>query len=228
MARLPRVGGLFDPNLELIMELEPDLVVVRGSNQSVHKMCSDRGIDMYSDPTERLEDVFVAIDELGARLACEESAATLKSRMRDELAAVRDAVRGVQRARVLFVVGRRTADAPAGVTTVGPNTFINDLLCIAGGENVFGDVDADYPDVSLEAIVAAAPDVIIEAQPESEPSDELTADVRQTWRRLKSLPAVATGRIFVITDDNVLIPSPRMARTARRMAALLHPEIEFD
>ncbi len=228
VTRLPRVGGLFDPNLELIMELAPDLVVMRGSNQSVMKMCADRGIDIYNDPTERLDDVFVAIDELGERLDRAGAADALKSRIRGELDAVRNAVRGAPRPGVLFVVGRRAGEVPAGVTTAGPGTFIDDLIRITGGENVFGSLDAEYPDVSLEAIVAAAPDVIIEAQPEAEASAELTQRVMDVWRRLRSLPAVETNRIYVITDDNVLIPSPRMTETARRLAGLLHPEIDIE
>lgn len=228
VAVLPKIGGQFDPDLEGIVRLQPDLVVLRGGNHEVEQLCAAQHITIYKDPTETLGTLHDAIRGLGQTLERSEAAEAVIRRMQDRLKAVAGAVAERPRPRVFVAISRRDPDSLAGVLTASDRTFMGELITMAGGENVFGRVQMDYPEVSPEAIVAAAPEIIVEAMPEAEPDLLLSERVRTAWRRLGPVPAVSAGRIHVLTDDNTLIPSPRVVEVVAKLARLLHPEAVID
>ncbi|MFH1416675.1 MAG: helical backbone metal receptor [Planctomycetota bacterium] len=225
---LPKVGGLFDPDLEAVLRLRPDLVVMRGENKELRRLCADVCIPIYEDSTEDLSDIFRTIDELGQLLGRRERAEQLTHEVRSELNRIARAVLGRPRPRVLFVVGRRSPDSLAGIITASNGTFVQEMIEYAGGENVFANLAIAYPEVSLEGILAARPEVVFDAMPESEPSDALDARIKAQWRQLGSFPAVEHDRIHVLTDDALLTPSHRVVGTVARLAKLLHPEADLD
>lgn len=227
LAALPRVGGLFDPDLEAIVRLQPDLLILRGRNATLERLCADKNIAVYLDPTERLADIHTTIGRLGEMLGCASAAGKLQQRMRDRLDRIAAAIAGRPRPRVFITIARKP-DSLADILTAGRGTFVDEIVTLAGGENVFAHVAMNYPQISLEAIVAAAPDVIIEAMPEAEPSDELLDGTPRLWQQLGPVPAVRNGRIFLLTDDHALIPSPRVVEIIAKIAGWLHPEVELD
>ena len=227
LADLPRVGGLFDPDLELILRLNPDLLVLRGHNPELERICKDRGIRLHYDPTEAYEDIFTAIRQLGEILGRPEEAAELASEIRARIAKIETAIKGRPRPRVFFSYAIERGSL-AHVATAGKNTFIDKIITIAGGENVFGSLDVPYPEVSLEDILAARPEVILEAMPERTPTRELRERIMRRWQDIGPIPAVAEGHIHIMTEDHLLIPSPRVVDTIERVARLLHPEVSFD
>ncbi len=227
ISKLPRIGGLFDANLETILRLQPDLVVLRGHNQSVEQLCADNRIQLYFDATERFEDIYRTLRELGAILDRREEAAAVETKMRDRLGRVESAVSGQPRPRV-FMTLARNPESIASIMTGARGTFIDEMIVRAGGENVFADLGMDYPSVSLEAILVAKPDVIIEAMPEVKLTPAVEADIRRQWQELAPIPAVKTGRVFILSDENCYIPSPRIVDMVAKLARLLHPEVEID
>lgn len=224
---LPRVGGLFDPDLEAIVRLHPDLLVLRGRNDDLERLCRDRGIRIYQDPTERFDDIYRTLHELGDLLDRRAAADTAERDLRRRLDRIAAAVAGRPRPRVFLTIARNP-DSLANILTAGRRTFVHEVITCAGGDNVFADLVMDYPQVSPEAILAARPDVIIEAMPESEPSPELSARVKALWAGLGPLPAVRQDRVFVLTDDNALVPSPRIVDVIARVARWLHPDADID
>lgn len=225
--KLPRVGGLFDVNLEAILRLHPDLIVLRGRHNGVEQLCASGGIRLFRDRTESLADIFATLGELGEVLDCRAQAATAQRAMRDRLSAIAKAVEGRPRPRVLMTLARN-ADAISSVMVGGKGTFVDDMITAAGGQNVFGDLSAAYPSVAQEAILVARPEVIIDAMPEVKPTAELEAKARRQWRELGPLPAVESGRVFLLCDENATIPSPRIVNVIAKLAKLFHPEAVID
>ncbi|HWL93005.1 MAG TPA: helical backbone metal receptor, partial [Phycisphaerae bacterium] len=175
---LPRVGGLIDPNLERILLLKPNLIIARGKMREVEKLCEANQIALYHDPTESYDDIFRTIRELGDLLSRHEQAAALTQQITERVDRVTERIAGKTRPRVLFTTDR-PLDSLARVTTCGRNTFVDEIIRRAGGENVFGRVDVAYPEVSLESILVARPEVIIEVMPSSKREiTELTESVR--------------------------------------------------
>ena len=225
--KLPRIGGLFNPDLEAIVRLEPDLIVLRGRSEPLERLCADRHIRIFLDPTEDLDDIYTTIHELGVILDRRKAAKMLQRDMRRRLDRITAAVAGRPRPRVFMTIARKP-DSLAGILTASEGTFVHEIITRAGGENVFADSAVAYPQVSPEAILAAQPDVIIEAMPEAEPSRALEGKIRDVWRGLGPIPATRNDRVYVLTDDNALIPSPRVVDVIARLARWLHPQADWD
>ena len=227
LAALPRVGGLFDTNLEAVLRLQPDLLIMRGRNDALERLCADRGIRVYHDPTETFDDIYGTLHELGDLLDRRAAADAIERDMRRRLERITAAVAGRPRPRV-FITLARNPDSPANILTATKRTFIHEVIALAGGENVFADLAMDYPQVSPEAVLAAKPDVIIEAMPEAQPTPELTQTVRALWRKLGPIPAVENDRVYLLTEENALVPSPRIVDIVARVARWLHPDANID
>ena len=226
LSDLPRVGGLYDPDLEQILSLEPDLLITRGASAALARLCSDNGIELYEDPTDTLSDLFRAIEEIGSRLGLPTQAEDLATRTRAELDQVRQRV--ADRPPVGVLLTMRRLGPIRSIYTVGRGPYLNDLLEIAGGRNLFSNIDLPYPEVGGEQVLAAAPEVIVELMPgeDYDESDRLAAI--EQWRALGPIPATASGRVHLVTADYAQIPSPRITLLARLLAGYLHPEVVGD
>ena len=221
--QLPTIGGQRDPNLERIVGLHPDLLILRGHNDVVEKLCRELAIPVYHDPTNTLDDLFVTIGELGRMLQRQSQAEELIDSMRRSLDDVRQRVRRHDPVRVLFVVSR-SPDRLANVFVVGGESYLASLIEIAGGVGVFNDSAMDYLEVSPEAILSVRPEVIIDAMPGQVLDSAQRATLVAHWKTLGSIPAVRNGRVIIVTDNYVTIPSPRIAVLAQDLAGWLHGE----
>ncbi|QOJ03151.1 MAG: ABC transporter substrate-binding protein [Planctomycetia bacterium] len=225
--KLPRIGGLFDVNLELVLRLQPDLIVLRGDHRAVQELCERNRIPIYRDRTNTFDDIFQTLGDLGELLDATDRAEQIAAAMHERLAKIESALAPLPRPRV-FVTLSRNPDTLAAVMTAGQNTFVDEIIRRAGGINVFADASLDYPQVSPEAVLAARPDVIIECMPEVAITDALRDKVVKTWRPLAQLPAVASGRIHLLDLPHALIPSHRVVDTVAAVARILHPEAKLD
>ncbi len=217
--RLPKVGALLDPDLERILTLEPDLVVVYASQVDLIAQLRHAGIGAFQYRHGTLADVMTIIRELGARTGVAANAAALVARIERRLDAVRDRVRGRPRPRTLIVFGREPLTL-RNLSVNGGIGYMHDLVGIAGGEDAFADVRRESVQASTEAVLARAPDVIIELRAKA-PRD-LDRE-RRAWSILPSVPAVRNRRVAFLVGDEMVVPGPRIAEAAERLAAALHP-----
>lgn len=219
----PRVGGLSDPDLELITALRPDLLVMRGRNDALERLAEALKFSIYRDETDTLAGIEQCLRDLGEKLGLKKEGESKAQEFRDRIRAVRHRVSGKPKPRVLVTVSRQP-DRLANILTTGRGTFLDEMIDAAGGINVFGNLDMPYPQVSPEAILAQQPEVIIELLPEVELTQTVTWGMLTQWKNLGSIPALTNKRIHFVNDDNCLIPSPRYAEVIEKIAALLHPE----
>ena len=117
--------------------------------------------------------------------------------------------------RVLFV-----ADHDPFIVA-GGTSYVGSLIELVGGVNVAGDIDAPYPALSLESILARRPEIIIEGGRGGAGANE---KARRFWTRFPDLPAVREGRVVGLPSDAVNRPGPRLPQALRELEALLHPE----
>jgi iron complex transport system substrate-binding protein len=220
-----KIGGMFNPNRERIIALQPDLVIIQGQHDSVAKFCRKQGIRLLSVEIDRLKDIPAAIFSLGQELNAESQAAKLAKEVKDGLDAVKAKIQGLPTRKVFLSLAHTPGDL-TGLMTTGPRTFLHELIEIAGGENIFADAAGTYPQISKESLIKRQPEVLIEALPGGI-SDRKLRLLRKDWGRLSMLPAVRKGNIHFLTDDFLLIPSVRITQTARRFAEIIHPEA-FD
>ena len=118
-----------------------------------------------------------------------------------------------------------TNDPSRDLYAVGRGTFLNELLTIAGGENVLPDTMAKYPKISKEYIIAKSPEVIIEVGPKSNLSNEEIKVRKKTWGKYSTLRAVKDDRLYFIGADYILIPGPRLLNILDDFTRTIHPDL---
>jgi len=210
-ARLPKLGGLFNPNLERIVSLKPDLAVLLPSQRDLAEKLRRFDVESVLIGVESLADVERAFHTLARRCNVPEAGDRLASEWKAALAP--RPLPG--RPRVLLSVGRQ-AGRLADILVAGPGTFLDELLARLGAVNAFADAPILYPQVSLEEVVARAPDVILELRAETVPPEVAQALVLD-WQDLPRIPAVQRQRIGVVGGDYVLTPGPRLPRLYAEM-----------
>jgi iron complex transport system substrate-binding protein len=224
---LPRVGGYVNPNLERLLALRPDLVLLHGKHEKVDAFCRKHGIRVVHVVMDSLASVFTAITQLGEVFECPERAADLSGAIRRDLEALRRKVSAYKHPRV-FVCLWRSSGGLSGLGTAGKDSYVGEILEAAGGEGIFEDVAVPYPEVSKESLMKRQPEVILELRPGEEISHEQKKALVSDWQVLRTVPAVKSGKIHILTEDCLLVPGPRMALAAQAMARVLHPKMMGD
>ncbi len=221
VSKLPRVGALIDPDVERILSLRPDLVAVYGSQANLRAQLARANIPLYVYAHAELADIPVTMKTLGARVGRAGEAQSTAAAIEARIAAVRTRVAGRSRPRTVIVFDRESL-ALRGIYASGGFGFIHDMVNAAGGENIFADVNQQAVQATTELILARRPEVILELR-----GEPLAANVRPkeiaVWQALGSLPAVRTGRVYLIDRQLTVIPGPRVAEAIEVIARTLHP-----
>lgn len=221
-AHVPDLGEGFPPVVEAVAGARPDLVVLYHSagNAPAAERLRTLGIPVLRLRTDRLADVARSARLLGravnARRAGDSVAAALEAELAAEHAA---AARGqAERVPVLLLAW----DQPA--IALGAGSFASELVELAGARNVFADLAAPSAPVSLEAIAARSPAVIVLAG-----SEMPGLERRPEWR---ALPAVRGGHVVRLTESSSNRPSPRAPQAVRslrvQLASLTDPTSPGD
>ena len=205
-ANASSVGTVLDPSIERIVDLEPDLVIAWADADVVRERLAKTSIPTYSARFERITHGASNIRRIGTLMGAGAAADSIAKQIERDL----DQVRGhyAQRKPVSVLYLLQTEP----LWTAGPNTFVSDLIEIAGGRNIFKDLRTQWSQISLEAVVVRQPDVIVVAQPKNS-------------RRIPNrLLGVRTQRIYFVDSDAFNSPTTNVASNARLLANLLHPE----
>ena len=218
---LPIVGDARDLNVEKVLTLAPDLAVFNTSQARFYDRLTSAGIRCLAPRMETVAEVFSVIDLLGREFTAEGEAAAFAARLRAELEAVGGAARGAERVRVL-VTFPDTLGGGGEVLVVGRETFVDELIDLAGGTNVVG--SSGYPRASIETAVKWAPEVILISAPGDIAPGKTDEAYRSTWTRWESIPAVRDGRVVVRREPYLTIPGARMGQATLLMLRVLHPQ----
>ncbi|HVI97228.1 MAG TPA: helical backbone metal receptor [Anaeromyxobacter sp.] len=216
VAALPRVGGFLDPNPEAILALSPDLVLWvtdGGALPAVRRLAELSAASRHPFPILALDvvsvaDVLATPRVVGEALGAPDAGARLSRELEATIDGVRRRAERLPRRRALFVVGREP------LVVAGPGSFPDELLRIAGAENVVKG-SRPWPVYPLEKAVADDPDVVVDAALR-EPAEGI--------RRLAAIPAVRRGAVVRLPDDDLLRPGPRMVHGVEDLLVALHPE----
>lgn len=210
-AAVPVVGGFSDPSVEKIVSLEPTLVCgERGpAGPELPGRLESLGIATFfpeMDDTTAIGNAFV---ELARRLGVTEQGERAKGTLESDIDRVRKDVASLSRQRVLFVFDWQP------IVAAGPASFPDQLLRIAGGENVVKEGEK-YPRLGAEAVFALDPDVIVDG------SGHGAAEPTGPSASLASLRAVKAGRVRALASAAALRPGPRLGAGIQELARLVH------
>jgi iron complex transport system substrate-binding protein len=225
--KLPKVGGYINPNLERITALRPDLVIVRGKYEKVDKYCRSRGIRIVHVNMDNLTSIYQGIYELGRIFGKLEKAQDLCAAIRNQLEKVSREAARYPRQKVFVCLGRAPGSL-SSIYTAGRPSFITEILKVAGGDNIFEDVKQPYPEASKESLIRRAPEVILEMRAGEKISESRRRQIIDDWKILGGVPAITKERIYVLTEDFLLVPGPRVGIAASFLLETLQAEIKSE
>ncbi|MCP4198962.1 MAG: ABC transporter substrate-binding protein [Proteobacteria bacterium] len=222
--KLAVLGGLEDISYEQMTALRPDLIIVQNASERLEEYAAQRNIPLISLAIETTEDVYVACRVIGRRLGMEKAGDALARKTEQALNKVGSRVAGYKKTSCFISVDRNPGPL-VGILSTGRNTFVTQMVEIAGGRNIFDDMQIKYPMISKETLLVRNPNDVLEFKP-GMVSEQTRERLKEDWQALSGLSAVANHRIHVIRHDDALIPGPRMAEVAEQIALVLHPEID--
>lgn len=213
----PKVGYA-NPSVETIIALRPELVVAPRDflRPDLQLKLEQLKISVFVLDAHTLEDIPLQIHTLGQMFEKVSAANAVTQLMRQRISEIRRKVETLPARRVLYVLNSQP------LITVGPGSFIHQMIGVAGGMNVATRASEAYPRLSMETVLKEDPEVLIfpSGEVETVPRSE-----QQQWRRWNSLSAVKQERFHEVSSSLLNRPGPRVVEGLEQLARAIHPEV---
>lgn len=209
------------PNLEQLVSLKPDLIVVLVEGDDVLQQLDQQKIPTLKLFPTTFDATLNDILLLGQVTGTSPKAEQITANMRERAAAVTAKTKGAPKVAVLYELD---ASDPTKPFVAGPGGFYGSLIPLAGGKNVFDDLNSSAAQVSAEQIIARDPAVILMGDTTSPFNAQTPAmlKARPGWNQIS---AVKSGHIYAFNDALLTRPGPRLIDGLEQVAKLLHPEL---
>jgi iron complex transport system substrate-binding protein len=209
---ITRVGDTHNLDIEEIVSLDPDLVIAwqSGNGPAIIKRLKDLGYRVYVSEPANIETIAKTIRDLGNLSGHSETAARVSSRFISELHGLEQQYAGRRPVTVFYQIWNQP------LFTVNGKHVISEVIRLCGGHNIFHDLPTLSARVSMEAVLAADPEVIIASG-----ADDKRPPWLQDWYHWPSLQAVKTNHIFFIPPDLIQRNTPRILQGARMMCKFI-------
>jgi iron complex transport system substrate-binding protein len=200
---IPAVANVSDINLEYALKLEPDIVLLMPSQNSIADKLNKLNIKTAVIAQESLNDIINSFEAVGKVIDAEIRGREITDSLRNAVEAYRSTGSGL---KVMISVGREYGSEVSYIYSTGRNGFLSDIIGLLGHENVL-ETKISYPKIGAEAILELDPDIIIDlVQSESRSESELLKD----WSLYTNTKAVSKGKIYIFRGEHTTIPGPRI------------------
>ncbi|MBB6675356.1 ABC transporter substrate-binding protein [Cohnella nanjingensis] len=216
-----KVGGVTKPNEEAIVGLTPDLVITGISmKEDVVAKFRDLKLNVYKTDAKTLDDVMNGILQIGVITNRQAQAEAVVASMKADVQKVKDAVGGLKQEEKKKVY---VEFSPGW--TVGKGEFMDEIITLAGGENVAGDTEG-WNQINEETIVQRNPDVILFTQGVKDDQSGKTLEElirgRSGWDKIQ---AIKDNRIVGLDQDLLSRPGPRLTQGLLAVAKAVYPDL---
>ncbi|MCF8002069.1 MAG: cobalamin-binding protein [Halanaerobiales bacterium] len=220
-----KIGTITEPNIEKIITLEPDLVLASSVNKmETVKRLKELGIVVAGYEANNVNKAIENIKKIGLLTGNQDITDKLVTEMYIKIAEMRNLVDKLleenNRPKVFFEIWNDP------LFTAGSNTFIDDLIQIAGGENLGRLAEGQWPQYNLEKLLIEDPDVYISTPHSAEM--QVSVESIKNRERFQSINAIKNNRIYIIDQDIVNRPSPRLVKGLALMIKAIYPELEEE
>lgn len=217
----PKMGTFWQPSIEAVIAAKPDLVITLGFSQqkNLAQRLERIGYRTATVNIERISELSEAIRTIGEVTGRKPQADELVRAISEKLENLSVLVGAREKLKVLWVVQREP------LRVAGRNTFVNEMIELAGGENAIGPTVHKYPPISSEQVYACGADVIIEPAMTTKDLGAQRAGAVKYWSRFKNIGPVKNGRIYVIDGDIVSRLGPRLYEAVETIARCLRPQL---
>jgi len=215
------VGGFANPDIEKIVSLSPDLILATSMHQNkVIPQLERHGIPVLALAPKTLDEIIQAINLIGTVSGHAIEAEELVGKMKSKIERVKSLTEGLStqnRPSVFYIVWHDP------LYTAGGDQLHNEIIKLAGGENIFSDV-SNFPTVDLEVVLGRNPQVIVTAGGHGSAGNS-PYQWAITESRLKGTEALKEGRIYEIDANTIGRPGPRIIEALEDMLSFIHPEL---
>ncbi|RUT28412.1 cobalamin-binding protein [Paenibacillus zeisoli] len=215
----PKMGGM-KVNAEAIVAAQPDVVFVAGlTDAETIKNLRGLKIKVFQFNPKTIDAVVQDIETYGQITDHQTEAKKVTDQMKKELQQVTDAVKSVSNEQKKKVY----IEFSPGYT-VGKGEFMDEMISLAGGVNVAGDLTG-WQQINEENIIKANPDVILYAKSVVDENNKTLADIikaRSGWNAIK---AIKDNRIVGLDDNLLSRPGPRVTQGLIEVAKAIYPDL---
>ena len=224
---LPSIGGPLNPSTEVWISLKPDLIIHQTDSETIHKNANSFGIPSLAVSVENIKSILTTTQKIADSLNIPRQGQQLVQKLKTGIKHYQTQLNSQVPKQVLLLLGD-TNDPARDLYAVGKGTFLDELLSIAGGENVLPNTMAKYPKLSKEFIISKSPEVIIEVGPMSNLTKTEIKKRKQDWSKFSTIRAIQTDNIHFIGADYILIPGPRLLNIIGKFSHTIHPNLFSD
>ena len=213
--KLPKVADYTRPFLEPIIALKPDIVIgskEESSRKSIEEL-QNIGINVVWFPFTTLSETMDSISAIAELVGAKQKGDAIVKEMQSQLGQIRKQWRVSQKPKILVVLGRRP------LIVAGPKSYIGEMTSIAGAQNVVTAQSMAYPRWSLENIIAANPDVILDMSMDVERAEE-PADAMKFWQQFSTVNAVRNNLVYSFSITK-LRQSPRLVDGIEKLGSMM-------
>ena len=214
----PSVGNYYNPSIENIVALNPDLVLTDGHSESIKQLDSLGITYLVIDPKD-IDGIFHDIELLGKVTGVEGRAEKLIKDMRERVAQVMARVKDAPRPKVFYIIDATDLNNP---WTAGPGSFVDSLIAMAGGQNIV-QAQGAWLQYNVEQVVSSDPEIII--LPAEHGTAFTSPEVLRGHPAWREMSAVKLNKIYIIEGDLVDGYGPRLVQGLEEIAKLIHPEL---
>lgn len=217
VASIEKVGGTDNPSLEKILSLQPDLVLaVFGNPMSLVDNLKEKGIPVFGLNPQTVSEVLLDIEKVGNLIGEHDQALKVVGDIQKTISSLQKKMAKTTTIPKVYI--ETWPQEP--YYTFGAGTFGDDLIRLAGGENIASSIDEPYPALSTDYILFENPDAIVLAYMDSQ--GEANIKIRRGW---ENISAILNDKILIPADPNVYLrPGPRIKDALEELARFLHPE----
>ena len=221
---LPSIGGPLNPSTETWIALKPDLIILQEDSIVINKHAAILKVATLMVSVNNLNNILTSIQIIADSMQVSKTGKNLVNKIKIQIDNYRIRL-GKFKSRQVLMILSDTNDPSRDLYAVGRDTFLNELLSIAGGENVLPETMARYPKISKEFIISKSPEIIMEIGPKSNMSNKEILNRKKVWGKYSTLRAVKNDRLHFIGADYILIPGPRLVNILDDFTQLIHPEL---
>ncbi|MCA9400406.1 MAG: ABC transporter substrate-binding protein [Candidatus Omnitrophica bacterium] len=225
--KIDHIGDLYRPNLEKMAAINPNLIVVHGSEYQNKFLYRKLNSQVIGYEVHRLSHILDGIKMIGDYVDKRTQAQAIVEDIQLHIEEIQTKTQGLRRPRVLLTFMRDWGRGEIGeIYIAGQHSYFNEILDIAGGENAYQNNKwITSPVISAEGVLSINPDIIIELVP-PETSSKLTREqILKDWDMLPTLKAFQEKQIYLFDAEYAGIPGPRIVRVMDDIVHFIHPHV---
>ncbi|MGI5822468.1 MAG: ABC transporter substrate-binding protein [Dethiobacteria bacterium] len=222
----PKAGSFSEPYLEQIVTLEPELIIASELAITAEKLqqLEELQLPILVLHPAGFEEVCQTLELLGSVTGEKRAARQLITEMQARVEAVQEKLQQLPDTRERIRVYYQVYHDP--LMTAGGTSIIHEIIEMAGGKNVFAEVEAAYPKISSEAVIERDPEIIL--FPNTHGTAEVPVSEIVDHPGWGTITAIQKGRIFGLDPDRISRPGPRLAGAVEELAKIFYPELWED